>query len=1117
MFKKLLPVGIGLVLIILIAVVVSVIDNVNSRTPSFDKADDVYVSYKNYDITYDNLYTLMKNQYGATELLNLVDEQLYKEEIAKVDVESKEFKEFVYEQVFGNKDLSEVSEEDAQKAWDDVISSLRLTGLITKEQASDKDYTNESSSVWTVIKDYYKLPYARRLWAKEAYKDKVKNEREDGEYFDMTNEESETDSIEAYYEEHYTGTVTGLFIPFTSEESALEMMKKYGINTLDKVFDQTVATANSDHKGWVKASYDYYSKEKIEASDMLSYDEVVLTFFKMYNEVYSYLNNGNDIITSTAYKQVLKEKYTAELVVQAIQSSLVPLDPETGKAKEIKYGMSVNLPTSITITGEDKATVTWVVTNTSFAEISEDGNKVVGKFSENDETTLKAKLSYTVTFKGATTMGSVAIDLNGKFNETADAWEEVENAVYDGEEIDAIDPFYTYELDPDFISKIDNDLFKFTWTEAEAEEINTSLSNYFSLDSTSLKLDSNPTKLYSSYTIKPVQMGNYYFLIIKLAETEAPELFKKDADGNNVKDENGKYIILDDKLYHEIVDKKLEELLTENAINEMIYERRQDHNIKIYDAYIEALYEYEYNNFYENTLGLSNFDKFEITTKNQKEVIVSFQTKAGDKNSVVEYKAIDLFNRLEKKYASSSVATLVENYILISNKEFNNIYNPYTEEVLNNDAYKNLMNSEVSTLRKNFEKDYFTYSYLAYYGFTPNFPAEYGWQKFIKDYFVVYSDQELLTASTYGGTIYADALTKYTDSLYDYDTIKAEMDKAASEWYKVSVVNLLITVDTNYNADNKSSNSSSIILEETDTWEFAVADDEKSALAKDLNNYAKELAEFMYQVASQTNAGSLSDQMNALVTLYNEAAYEYDEAEWKQAKANNVSIYDYNYFGKYKLNGLNVKFEAAASYDSSSSIMEEFSDKCKELWDEAKGLDLLDKTFDVPLLSEPFHTDYGYHMIAVLSASSMEDLPTQEEIEIFRAQTDVTTLKDEIKTVQSNIDTYSASGYNVSSYEAEKAFLEYKLSGFQSTLDKVLAKYEKESDYELDAEATARLNQWYTPAETEIEGGTLVTEGYLETLNNTINDFKFENKANVEKLKEFIVILKEECDRQNAE
>ena len=90
MLKRIAPVGIGLLLIILIAVTISLVKSANDRTPAINNADEVYVSYDNgkYEVTYEKLYTLMKNQYGLTNLINMVDEKLFADEVAKVDVNS---------------------------------------------------------------------------------------------------------------------------------------------------------------------------------------------------------------------------------------------------------------------------------------------------------------------------------------------------------------------------------------------------------------------------------------------------------------------------------------------------------------------------------------------------------------------------------------------------------------------------------------------------------------------------------------------------------------------------------------------------------------------------------------------------------------------------------------------------------------------------------------------------------------------------------------------------------------------------------------------------------------------------------------------------------------------
>ena len=282
LLKRIAPVGVGILLILLITVTVSLVKNANDRTPAINNADGVYASYGDLTITNEKLYTLMKNQYGLADILNLVDGELFKDEVEKVDVNDEKFVSFIKEQIFQVEDMSELDAEETQEKWDEVIDSLRITGLLTKTEAQDKDYANENSKVWEVVKNYYKLSYAREQWAKDAYLKKYLENREDGNMFDMTNDENSTTSVEKYFEENYTGKVTGLFIPFTSEKSALAMMEKYGINVSDKVL--------GSNDGWVSSTYDYFTKAEVEDEDMLTYLQVCEAFFKMYNEVYAYLN-----------------------------------------------------------------------------------------------------------------------------------------------------------------------------------------------------------------------------------------------------------------------------------------------------------------------------------------------------------------------------------------------------------------------------------------------------------------------------------------------------------------------------------------------------------------------------------------------------------------------------------------------------------------------------------------------------------------------------------------------------------------------------------------------------------------------------------------------------------
>ncbi len=1090
MFKKILPVGIAVILIVVIAVTVSLVKKANDRTPTLSNADQTYASYGDLNLTYDRLYTYMKNNYGVNELLDMVDEKLYADELSKLDVNSEEYVNYVKDKVFKTHELSEMTDSEkvaAQESWDDLILSLKMTGLLKNADIDDSTYSNESSKVWEAVKNNYKLTYVREKWAKEAYWKRYLDNREDDYPFPPTNKESSTDSIEAYFKDNYSGKTIGFFVPFTSEASAYAAMEKYGVNVNSTVL--------STFDGWVKNTYNYYTTKEPAKTDKFSFEEVLNIFINMYNDNYAYLNDGNPVLPSDCYEEVLLNKQTAYNVAEAIKNAF----------SESHYGISITVPTTVEVTGHGNAEIIWTVSNSTYGKV--ENNVISANFDAvaSDETEISLNLSFKVLFgdddNEESVTSSLSIVLQGERDENG----QIKNSdtAVTSVSVASVDPYFGLVLKDEYLDE-DAETFRFIWTKAQAEAINATLANYLSVSSTNLVLSENPEEIYKAYTGKPVAIGDYYYLIIKLKDEAQPELFAKDINGEVSADANGKYTILDQATYDEIVEKKKEALLTENAVNEMIHTNRYEHGLKIYDAYIEAIYEYQYKTFYETTLSSTDYNKYKTTKKKQKTLLAEF--KVGD--DTVKFNVQDLFDRLEKKYAATAVATFIENYILVNDEKYNKVYNPYTNKVLDQDAYKNLLTSELSTLKQNFEADYFTYSYLSYYGFTPNFSHKYGWQKFIKDYFNAYSDQELLATSFYGGSIYTDALHEYTLDQYTLADVRAKMEEAYNKWFGLSVINLIVSIDTNYNADSSSSSSADIAMEEKDNWT-----DEQKELAK-------ELASLMFEVAKETNGATLSDQMNALVTLYKDAPYYYDEAEWNTARSSKTSIYDYNYFGKYKLAGLNVKFETANSYDSSSSIVEEFKDACSALWAKANDLNLVGTTFDQPLFcDEPFFTDYGLHYIAALSANERLDLPTDDEVKLYRAHKALDDAKKAVETAQTNIDTYSKNGYNTSSYQATKALNEKKVARYQAEWDALLKELNLKSDYTIPTDVQTKIDKWYTSAQSDIEGGTLVTRSYIAKMQSILSNINFDSngKTNKTNFEEFLGLLIEACDDSDAE
>ena len=362
--KRIAPVALALILVVIIAIVVTSAKGCSNKTPKIDKSDDVYLTLGDMKVTNDRLYTYMKQSYGVDELLRLVDSKIYEEKVNEVNVKSTSLDElsgldkYIMESVF-KKVLTSTDEEGIKKAnqekWDDLINSLLMNNLMKSVDEAAKDAYKLDSSVWTVVRKYYALQYARREAAKDAYKAELKASREkDGKdgYFDE-------DKFKEYYEKNYSDNVIGLFIPFTSEEAALKAMNSVGINTNSVVLGKD---------GWVKASYDYNNSNDttIPASEFLSSTEVFDKFFELYNLVYKYLDKQ---ISSDDYAETISKEKTLSKINAAIKSVLE--DHKTVKG-------NVVLPLEVKLNGSsDVATITWSVAENSNLVLAEDGKTLV--------------------------------------------------------------------------------------------------------------------------------------------------------------------------------------------------------------------------------------------------------------------------------------------------------------------------------------------------------------------------------------------------------------------------------------------------------------------------------------------------------------------------------------------------------------------------------------------------------------------------------------------------------------------------------------------------------------------------------------------------------------------
>ena len=1073
---SIIPVLSAIVLIAVVGLVVVLVGNANNKRPTFDGANDVYFTYDSVEITKDELYTNMKIDYGAAELMRLIDEVLYAKEIkaAKENADTdKLLVEYILQSLFSIEiteedkaslenttktwedlvvEALEENLEDNQESWEDLIDSLKMNNLLA--DSSDDKVTSLSSNVWTTVKDHYRLQFVRKEWAKDAYVEQYKNNKdkeaeekgtEKGVYFTE-------DEIEDKYEAEYTGTTYALFIPFTSEAAAKAMMAKYHINT------QSSTSINQN--GWIKDTYDYNKNSTTDkSSHKMTNEEVLTVFYQMYNEVLSYYNAGKDIIDLT--KDLDKSINNSQAFNQAVENLDTTIE-------DLEVTGKVILPTEIIVNGGTNVTVTWEIKENQYVALennvltlksTEDGTK--GSFDLTAK--LEAKVSDTETYSKTLTF-----DLQSEVVTDAK-----ENTI----KVEEVKAEAKNTLTEEFMNSFEgneapNQFSKFVWSAKELSAIDSKLSSNLKYGGTLKPIVGNSeyAGFYKSYTVAPIKGSNYTYLMIKFEEVAPKEL-------EAVKDE--------------IKEKLLEGLETDNNITSMIYQKRYDAGLQIYDKYLEAVYDYEYTYFHETTLKLTSYNKFKDSKKNKTDVVASFTVDGEEKTITAE----ELYKALEAKYGVSTTVDFINSYLTVGNPEYNNVYNPFTGVVNNEAVLKELFEKEVSSFRNNFEMDYFTYSYLSYYGFIPNFPATYGWNDFRKDYFGAMSDRDLLVSSSFGGHLYSEALDALKeDAFLEYHNAKLEEGAAKYESYEqlldalvakkikeikdahysLNVLNVIVSIDTNYDGsyDTNYVNKKGADRSEDDVW------------TDELEDQAVELAKLIYAKAPETLKDTLANQLTQVVLEYNEAGF------------------DHEVWGAYKKAGLVVKFENSQTYTNTSSLVEEFLDQLQILWDQIPE-DLRGETLDAALLSEaPFESSYGYHHIAITGSTEVTELPEEEaQLAIYKALLKYNEVKDSTYSFQEaeKEETLEALEALLKEYGYElelskkESLTEEETTKVAESKAEFLKKYGFDIDKLAFDEATTKLlGTYYDTPVSEIEGGNEITQYTVNFLNKQIAESKFQ-------------------------
>lgn len=400
-------------------------------------------------------------------------------------------------------------------------------------------------------------------------------------------------------------------------------------------------------------------------------------------------------------------------------------------------------------------------------------------------------------------------------------------------------------------------------------------------------LNTEKTNMNKSYTHAPLTYGSRYYLMLKLSE---------DATGITSYEDYPK---------EDIIHGLVENTISEYYIDKIFGEKYMDMKLKIYDEGLETKYVTEYNAAYTN-LNITDYPAFVTTTDESASNVASFSLNGTE----VVITADELYNKLINQYGPAISLSLLQQYVLLSNREYNSVVDYETGKILDQDKYDEYYKADVQQFKTAFEEGKYASS---------GYPASYGWEHFIHDYLGVNSELEIMTSmdsslvdaakDILGRTIWTNKKTVHNEETGEDeeviadDAVQAEMDKIFKEFFSVSMIGMYAFRDAD---------------------EDGIADHYNEGV--DTDPKAEELLNKLYADAQTKQTAEKSINMT-LETALSEIVTEYKLASTS-----------HTVWGEYKALGLKVTAISSTNYTNSSSINETLKNELQLLWQ--KGYDI---------------------------------------------------------------------------------------------------------------------------------------------------------------------------------
>lgn len=440
-----------------------------------------------------------------------------------------------------------------------------------------------------------------------------------------------------------------------------------------------------------------------------------------------------------------------------------------------------------------------------------------------------------------------------------------------------------------------NENVKFVYTYKELSQVSSTIAN---MVFNTLKLGEG---FHKSFTTGPILYLSNFFMALKVSESTVPPL---------------------EEVRDKVVDDLVNQTLTADKIKYYLYVEREKANVQIYDEGLESLFAEYYDEAFTNQ-QITDYKKYVKTTGESNSNVAEITVK-GNKKTL---SADEFFTRMKNMHGISTSIDYMNHYIVLSNPKYAKIYNPLTDTIIDQEKYQELYTKNVQKYKDELAKGTFV---------TIGMPANYGWENFLRDYFGVMSDQELMIYYA----LYSEGLSLFTKDQYSFDdedperSVTAQMEKIFQEFFNVETFAVAAYYDYDLNT----------VADDPEKWTTEQADNADAFLDK------------VFEQAALSTKKTIKERLTEVSDAYKLASL--DDAVW----------------GDYKKLGLRLNITTESTYTASSTLHENMKTALKGIWDQLKEEKLVGKVLDTTTnparISDSFKTTTGLNRAVVIASKN---------------------------------------------------------------------------------------------------------------------------------------------------